>query len=341
MAKIVLGIGCAHTPQLHTPADKWDIRGKRDTEDGVPLWYKGERLKYAELARIRAEQNLAEQTGMETREERLTKSYQAIDQLSEIFAAAKPDVTVIFGNDQAEMFLDDIKPAFTIMGCPNFENLPRTDAQVERLPPGIHLADVGHLPDSGTAVFPGHPELAEYLAEASMDAGFDIAYSKQQHRADPERSHLSGMPHAYGFIYKQIFRKNVTPHVPIDTNTFFPPNQPRVARCYALGKTIGKAIRAWDENLRVALIATGGLSHFVVDENFDRDIMQAMESCDFKYLLSFREGYYQAGSSEIKSWVAMGGALQGSHLQGKIIDYHALYRTPGGTGSSAAFMYWQ
>ena len=204
MAKIVLGIGCAHTPQLHTPADKWDIRGKRDTEDGVPLWYKGERLKYAQLAEIRAEQNLAEQTGMETREERLTKSYAAIDQLSEVFAEAKPDVTIIFGNDQAEMFLDDIKPAFTIMGCWQFENLPRTDAQVERLPPGIHLADVGHLPDSGTAEFPGHPELAAYLAESAMDAGFDIAYSKQQHRADPEHAHLSGMPHAYGFIYKQI-----------------------------------------------------------------------------------------------------------------------------------------
>ena len=120
MAKIVLGIGCAHTPQLHTPADKWDIRGKRDTEDGVAFWYKGERLKYARLAEIRAEQNLDEQTGMEIREERLTKSFEAIEQLSKIYAAAaKPDVTIIFGNDQAEMFLDDIKPAFTIWAARN------------------------------------------------------------------------------------------------------------------------------------------------------------------------------------------------------------------------------
>ena len=341
MAKIVLGIGCAHTPQLHTPADKWDIRAVRDTQDGVPLWYKGERMKYAELIEHRKAQNLDEQTGMATREERLTKSYAAIDQLSELFAETRPDVAIIFGNDQGEMFLDDIRPAFTIMGCAEFENLPRTADQIDRLPPGIHLADVGHLPDKGTLTFPGHPELATYLTTSAIEAGFDISYSARQHRADPDRAHLSGMAHAYGFIYKQIFRDNVTPHVPIDTNTFFPPNQPAAARCYALGKTIGKAISSWDEDLRVALIATGGLSHFVVDEDFDRDIMNAMESNNFKYLLSFHEGYYQAGSSEIKSWIAMGGALQKSGLQGKIVDYHALYRTPGGTGSSAAFMYWQ
>ena len=134
MAKIVLGIGCAHTPQLHTPADKWEIRAVRDTQDGVPLWYKGERLKYAELIEQRKEQKLDEQTAMETRVDRLSKSYEAIDKLAEVFAEAKPDVTIIFGNDQGEMFLDDIRPAFTIMGCKEFENLPRTEPSITRSP---------------------------------------------------------------------------------------------------------------------------------------------------------------------------------------------------------------
>jgi len=341
MAELVLGIGCAHTPQLHTPADKWEIRAERDKADGVPLWYHGDRMKYAEVEEKRKHLNLHEQTDMATRQERLTRSHEAIDQLSEIFAAAKPDVTIIFGNDQAEMFLDDIKPAFTIMGCPEFENMPRTEDQNARLPPGIALADVGHLPDEETRIFPGHPELAEYLAGYAIENNFDVAYSHRQYHPDPARAQQGGMPHSYGFIYKQIFRDNVTPHVPIDSNTFFPPNQPRAPRCYALGQLIGEAIRTWDRNLRVCVIATGGLSHFVVDEEFDHDIMQAMERNDFEHLLSYHEGYYQAGSSEIKSWIAAGGAMQGSGLKGNIVDYHALYRTPGGTGSSAAFMYWQ
>ena len=341
MARIVLGIGCAHTPQLHTPAEKWEVRGVRDTQDKVAIWYQGERMTYAEVLEKRKHLDLGPQTAMQVREERLQKSYQAIDQLSEIFAEVKPDVAIVFGNDQGEMFLDDIKPAFTIMGASEFENMPRTEAQASRLPPGIALADRGHLPDEGVRVFPGHPELARHLSQSAIAAGFDVSYSHRQHRADPSKAQLSGMPHAYGFIYKQVFRETVIPHVPIDTNTFFPPNQPLAPRCYSLGKKIGAAIREWEPDAHVAVIASGGLSHFLVDEDFDRDIIRAMERNDFEHLLAYHEGYYQAGSSEIKSWIALGGTLEGSELKGHFIDYYPLYRTPAGTGSSAAFMYWR
>ena len=341
MAEIVLGIGCAHAPQLHTPVEEWEHRAARDTMDAEPFWYKGERMKYAELLKERSEQDLGEQTDMETCEDRIEKSHEAIERISELFAEAQPDITIIFGNDQGEMFLDDVRPAFSIMGGENFENMPRSSKQIKRLPPDIHIADAGHLPDKKTEVFPGHPLLARYLVESAIKHNFDITYSHRQYRADPAHTHTSGMPHAYGFVYKQIFRNNPTPHVPIDINTFFPPNQPAASRCYALGRMIGKAVRSWDNDARVAVIAAGGLSHPVVDEDFDRDIIAAMESGDLRYLLSYHEGYYQSGSSEIKSWIAMIGALRGSYLKGHLVDYQALYRTSAGTGSSAAFMYWK
>ena len=44
MAEIVLGIGCAHAPQLHTPVEEWEHRAARDTMDAEPFWYKGERM---------------------------------------------------------------------------------------------------------------------------------------------------------------------------------------------------------------------------------------------------------------------------------------------------------
>ena len=341
MAELVLGIGCAHAPQLHTPVEEWEHHAQRDTRDTEPFWYKGERVKYAELLKQRSDENFGEQMDVGICNERIAKSRAAIERLSEIFAEVQPDVTIIFGNDQGEMFLDDVRPAFSIMGCEQFENMPRTSEQAERLPPDIHIADEGHLPGNETQVFPGHPETARYLVESAMNNDFDITYSHRQHRADPAHAHTSGMPHAYGFVYKQIFRNRPVPHVPIDINTFFPPNQPDASRCYALGRMIGKAVRVWDNDARVAIIASGGLSHPVVDEGFDRDIIEAMESGDVKYLLSYHEGYYQSGSSEIKSWIAMNGALRDSHLKGHLVDYQALYRTPAGTGSSAAFMYWQ
>jgi len=278
---------------------------------------------------------------METREARLRAAAAALDTLAAAFAATRPDVAIIFGNDQSEMFLDDIRPAFTIMGCPQFENLPRTGEQAGRLPPGIAIADSGHLPDHGRQVCPGHPALAEHLAASANRQDFDVAWSGRQHRPDPARAQTSGLPHAYGFIYKQVFRDTVPPCVLIDCNTFFPPNQPRAARCHAFGRAIGAAIRDWPRAARICIVASGGLSHFVVDEEFDREIMDAMRRNDFERLLQFDEGWYQAGSSEIKSWIAAGGAMAGAGLDGRIVDYQALYRTPGGTGSSAAFMLWE
>lgn len=341
MAEIILAIGCAHAPQLHSPVDRQVYASKRDTEDAEPLWYKGERVKYADLLEQRRDQNLGEQMDLQVVRDRIAKSHAAINRISQLFGEAEVDVAIIFGNDQGEMFLDDLRPAFTIMGCEQFENMPRTVEQKKRLPPEIHISDKGHLPDKEIQVFPGHPELAWYLVEQAMKHDFDVTYSHRQHRADPVYSFSGGMPHAYGFIYKQIFRGKPVPHVPIDINTFFAPNQPDAARCYAFGRMIGKAVRIWDKDLRVAIIASGGLSHPVVDEDFDRDIIKAMEGGDLKYLVSYHQGYYRSGSSEIKSWIAMNGALRGTYLKGRLVDYQALYRTPAGTGSSAAFMYWQ
>lgn len=62
------------------------------------------------------------------------------------YAACNPDVTIIFGNDQRELFFDEDRPAHRIMGAPAFVNMPRTKEQMSRLPPGIALADAGHLP---------------------------------------------------------------------------------------------------------------------------------------------------------------------------------------------------
>ena len=341
MAEIVLGIGCSHTPQLHTPARQWEIRAERDKRDGLPLWYKGRRLTYAELEAERQDESLDQHLDMKIREARLQAAHHAIENLCLRFAAANPDVTIIFGNDQGEIFIDDPKPAITIMGAEEFENLPRTEDQASRLPPGIALSDIGHLPESGSVRIPGQPALAGRLADELSKAGFDITFAPEQVRPDPARAQTSGMPHAYGFIYKQIMRDRLTPQVPIDINTFYPPNQPGTSQCYALGQAVARCLLDWDADARVCVVASGGLSHFVVDETFDRDVMDALAEDQVERLFDYDENWFQAGSSEIKSWIALGGVMSLVGLAGEIVDYQALYRTPGGTGSSAAFMAWE
>jgi hypothetical protein len=339
MAEIVLGIGCAHTPQLHTSAKDWIIRGARDRQDGVAFWYKGERLKYTEVERRRKaagfDPDLSERFG----EDSLARAHRAIDALHEVYRASRADVMVIFGNDQHEIFMNRVSPAFAVLAGESFENMPRNAEQISRLPPGIHLADPGHIPDQHTT-YPGHPELAIHIIKSLIADEFDITASFEQPRVEAEHSMMSGMPHAYGFIYKQLMRGRVIPHVPVNTNTFFPPNQPTASRCLKMGRAVGKAIRSWDSDARVCVVATGGLSHFLVDADWDAAFLSALMSDNLERVTDWHEGYYQAGSSECKSWIACAGALEGSGLVPRLQDYVPLYRTEAGTGSSCGFVVW-
>jgi hypothetical protein len=339
MAEIVLGIGCAHTPQLHTAAKDWMIRGARDKQDGVAFWYKGERLKYAEVEQRRKALGFDPDLSAEFGETSLARAHRAIDSLHDVYRNSGADVMVIFGNDQHEIFMNRVSPAFAVLAGESFENMPRNADQIGRLPPGIHLADPGHIPDEHT-VYPGHPELAVHIIKSLTAAEFDVAASFEQPRVEEENSMMSGMPHAYGFIYKQLMRDHVIPHVPVNTNTFFPPNQPTAARCLKMGKVVGDAIASWDSPAKVCVVATGGLSHFLVDAEWDAEFLEVLMSEDLERISQWHEGYYQAGSSECKSWIACAAALAGTGLKPHLQDYVPLYRTPAGTGSSCGFVTW-
>lgn len=340
MAEIILGIGCAHTPQLHTLAKDWDLRGNRDRQDGVPLWYKGKKLSYAELEIARRDENIGSFLHMEQREDVLKKSFAAMDKLHEIYVEADPDVVVIIGNDQKEIFSGMI-PAFAVIAAEEIENLPRTAEQNKRLPVGIEMADHGHLPDERT-LYPGHRELALHLAgHLVRESAFDVTLCHEKPTIRGDNSLLYGMPHAYGFLYKNIMRDHVKPHVPVDVNCWYYENSPTAARSYDFGVAVAKAIAAWDSDQKVAILTTGGLTHFVVDRDWDQMFLTAMENNDSETLRSIPQNEMMAGTSECKSWIATSAAMTTAGLKMELIDYQSLYRTEGGTGSSCAFTCWK
>src|SRR5262249_51238423 len=105
MAKIVLGIGTSHGPMLSTPPDQWGQRvaaDKRNTEH----WYKGKAYTFDQLVAMRANEGLDKQITQQVWNERHAACRRAIGKLADIFAEAKPDIAVIVGNDQMEMFDD-------------------------------------------------------------------------------------------------------------------------------------------------------------------------------------------------------------------------------------------
>jgi hypothetical protein len=142
-------------------------------------------------------------------------------------------------------------------------------------------------------------------------------------------------------VYRRIMRDQPVPSVPVLINTFYPPNQPTVRRCYEFGKSIVRAIQSWQSDARVALIASGGLTHFVIDEHFDEAFLNALRQGSIEEVAAFGEAYFQSGTSEIKNWVPVAGAMSALGLEPTIVDYVPCYRSEAGTGNAMGFVYWR
>jgi 3-O-methylgallate 3,4-dioxygenase len=127
--------------------------------------------------------------------------------------------------------------------------------------------------------------------------------------------------------------------VPVFVNTYYPPNVPSAARCYELGRALRRAVESWPGTARVAVIASGGLSHFVVDEELDSRVLSGITGRDAGILGSLTRDQMRSGTSEILNWIVAAGALE--NLSATVLDYVPGYRTPAGTGAGMAFARWE
>lgn len=335
MAEIVLGIGTSHGPMLSTPWQDWGQRVGFDRQVAAHD-FRGGKYSFDELVELRRGENFATEITPQKWEARAKACRAAIEALAAKYAEIAPDAAVIVGNDQRELFTEDNFPAFAIYWGKTIENRPRTPEQVAALPPGVAIAERGHAPPED-AVYPGLPELGRHLIARLTEDGFDIAASS---RLPAGSGYCNGIPHAYGFIYRQIMKDRVIPNVPVILNTFYPPNQPRAARCYAFGRALKSAIESWQPDARIAVFGSGGLSHFVIDEAVDRTVIAALQARDMEKLTAIPEDRYQSGTSEIKNWIPLAAIMADCGLPMTLVDYVPCYRSEAGTGNAMGFAYW-
>ena len=133
----------------------------------------------------------------------------------------------------------------------------------------------------------------------------------------------------------------VVPNVPVFVNTFYPPNQPSTHRCLEMGKIVAQAIESWKSDARVAVFASGGLSHFVVDEELDMALIDGMKNNDEKAIVNIPADRFRSGSSEMKNWIPVAGIMMNRGMKMNLVDYVPCYRSEAGTGNAMAFVYWQ
>jgi 3-O-methylgallate 3,4-dioxygenase len=252
--------------------------------------------------------------------------YQSIAQFRELLLETAPDVIVMVANDQNEMFQDDNLPMFSIYRGAKMKAHKKTGKLA-----AWQEAEVNLLNHSRE--FDAHPQLADHLIKSLIENRFDLAISNRF-------GENSGLGHAFTFLYEHLLPEgHDIPMVPVTINTFYPPNQVHPRRCYELGESIRTAINAWDEDKRVAIVFSGGLSHTIIDEELDKMTLEAIKNRDRETLCTLPVEKLVNGSSEIRNWIACSAILE--ELDTTVLNYIPCYRSPAGTGCGMGFVYWK
>lgn len=323
MARVVLGMAVPHSGMLGKPPEDWLEDGKRDHHNEM-LWFRNRHWAYADLVEARKDDGLAACLTLEERRARAGRCIAALDVLRRVYQEHKPDLAVIIGKDQKEIFIDT-SPSLAIY---TGESIPNGPPQRPVFAP------------AQAVTHPGHPELALHLIRALERNGFDIAEVLRWPANVWMKPPQPIVPHAYGFILHQIMVDDPPPTVPVFMNTFYPPNQPSFTRALQFGQALFEAIRAWPSAQTVAVIASGGMSHFVCDEQVDALFLSCFRSYDFERLAAVDDRTYQAGTSEVKLYVPVLVAMSQLGCEMNLVDYVPCYRTEAGTGEGFGFMYW-
>jgi hypothetical protein len=88
-------------------------------------------------------------------------------------------------------------------------------------------------------------------------------------------------------------------------------------------------------------MASGGLTHFVIDEDLDKTVITAMQKGDEDTLAKLPENVFKVGTAEIKNWYPVIAAMNAAGKKFHQVDYVPCYRSEAGTGNAMCFAYWE
>lgn len=224
-----------------------------------------------------------------TRDEGWQPLFDAMEKARQWLSDQRPDALVVIYNDHIDQFFLDAWPTFTIGTGESFP-----------------IADEGWGPRDFPPV-PGSPELARHIAAEMIADGVDLSVCHEQ---VVDHGILSPLP--------LIDRDWVFPIIPMAVNVIFDP-RPSPERCWQFGAALGKAVESFPDDLRVAVIGTGGLSHHLtgstfgqIDPEWDLEFMRLMEHEPEKLRTYSLDDFAALGgehSVEVVQWMAMRAAV--------------------------------
>jgi 3-O-methylgallate 3,4-dioxygenase len=309
MARLVAAFGSSHSPMLASRVEDWQTGFLARDRARQFVDFDGNPCSYDELL-ANAPADAMERIAPGHLTRRHGEAMAAMARIRDDVAAAKLDALIIVGDDQEELFHHDNIPAIGVYyGETIFGRMPY-QKEVEE------------------ADFPCHAGLAGHLIAALQQDGFDLSVMRSLAEGRREG-------HAYSFVHRFYMAGGAIPIVPVFLNAYYPPNQPTPARCLALGEALRHAVEAFPQDLRVGIMASGGLSHFVVDEAFDHAVVEALRRKDAAFFRNAPLTKLMSGSSEMRNWICLAGTLGSMEMQW--VSYVPGYRTPALSGTGLCF----
>jgi gallate dioxygenase len=228
----------------------------------------------------------------------------------------KPDVLFWVYNDHVTSFFFDHYSNFALGFAETFA-----------------VADEGGGPRPLPAI-KGHPALAKHIANALVADEFDLSFFQAKGLDHGVFSPLSAMmPHEDAWPAAIVPLQVGVLQFPI----------PTARRCFKLGQSLRKAILSFPEDIKVAIVGSGGLSHQVHGKRagfnnteWDMEFLELLEKDPAKLTeLSIAEYAKRGGieGAEVIMWLVMRGALTGH-----VSELHSSYHIPISNTASAVLL---
>jgi len=253
---------------------------------------------------------------------------EAVAVLAKAVTDFDPDLVVVVGDDQRELFHDEAIPAVSVFCGDALYDEPDEAAHLPK--EFEHAMWARHASEKDE--YRSDPALGAALAEHLSLTGFDVTVFRTQ---TPGRT----LGHAFTFPRLRLGVGHYVPTLPVFVNTYFPPNQPTARRCLQLGEALGTFLDGVTGYRRIAVFGSGGLSHVVVNEKLDRLVLDGLQTWDPEALAGIGQDALQLGTSEIRNWLVVGSALRDRTME--IVDYVPAYRSIAGTGCGMGFALWR
>lgn len=302
MARLVAGMASSHAFALEDPA-RWDEGRQRNRQ----MYARRYGVEPPEQPQV-AEESDAD---LQTRYARIRDGFGFLRRKLE---ETKPAALIFIGDDQNENFKEDNLPQIAIYLGDDFVARPRGA-------------------DSGGVRYRCAPDLAQAIFTESVDSEIDMASV----RVLPDNVLLA---HAFGPVLRTVDPEARVPVIPVFVNAIHVP-APSAARCYAYGQAMRRAVERFSGADRVAVYASGGLSHFTggypwrhyegpfsygsIAEDYDRWLLTKMaagEASDFVRMTN--QDIIGNGEIEFRSWIAMFGAI--GDARPSLLTYEPFYR---------------